>query len=52
MCVDYGVIKVTSMVNKRLANPSKAACVAAFDLFSLVVNDTVTIKTRVAFPAF
>ena len=41
------------MINKPLANPSKAAGVAAFDLSFSVVNDpTVSIKTRVAFPRF
>ena len=36
------------MVNKPLANPFKAAGVAAFDLSSSVVNDTVTIKMQAA----
>ena len=40
--------KATGMVDKPLANPFKAAGVAASDLSSSVVNDTVTIKMRFA----
>ena len=39
MCVDNG-IKITSMVNKPLVNPSKVTGVTAFDLSSSVENDT------------
>ena len=53
MCVGYGVIKLQAwLMNQYAANSSKATGVAAFDLFSSLVNDTVTIKIQVAFPVF